>query len=43
MSRNRLYEEIRKNLGVSPGEFQKQHRMQKALALLKQGYSVTHI
>ncbi len=43
MSRSRLYTEFRKKLGISPGEFQKQKRMQKALELLKLNHSITRI
>lgn len=43
MSRSRLYAEFKKQLGCSPGEFQQQMRMQRAVELLNQGRGITEI
>jgi AraC-like DNA-binding protein len=43
MSRSRLYEEFKKHMGCSPGEFQQQLRLKAAADLLSRGIAVTTV
>jgi AraC-like DNA-binding protein len=41
MSRTKLYQQFKNNLGCSPAEYQQQRRLEKACTLIRSGFSIT--